>query len=43
MTIQMTKIWFDGENIGTQEIPEQALYKDDLFWTHWCALPKKLV
>ena len=27
MTTRMTKTWFDGENIVTQEIPEAELYK----------------
>jgi hypothetical protein len=27
MTTRMTKTWFDGENIITQEIPEAEIYK----------------
>ena len=27
MTTHMTKTWFDGKNIITQEIPESEIYK----------------
>ena len=27
MTTHMTKTWFDGENITTQEIPEAEIYE----------------
>jgi hypothetical protein len=27
MTTHMTKTWFDGKNIVTQEIPETEIYK----------------
>jgi len=27
MTTRMTKTWFDGENIITQEIPEAEIYE----------------
>ena len=27
MTTNMTKTWFDGKNIVTQEIPESEIYK----------------
>ena len=27
MTTRMTKTWFDGKNIVTQEIPEAEIYK----------------
>ena len=30
MTIQMKKVWFDNENVVTQEIPESKIYWQSL-------------
>jgi len=27
MTIKMHKVWFDGDNLVTQEIPEEQIYE----------------
>ena len=36
MTTHMTKTWFDGKNITTQEIPEAEIYKRE-----WVGLTNK--
>ena len=40
MSIHMTKTWFDGEKIVTQEIPEEKIHwQESLEFKIWCSAP----
>ena len=41
MTTHMTKTWFDGKNIVTQEIPESEIYKRE--WVGLTGQEKALI